>query len=56
MYTAAAYHRIGAFRAYKAFQEAMRQFPGGVLPAGIDERSESAICHQVPECRVHVFR
>jgi len=38
VYTAAAYQRIGASRAYEAFQDAIRQFPGGVLPADIDER------------------
>jgi hypothetical protein len=38
VYTAAAYHRIGALQAYEAFQDAIRQFPGGVLPADISER------------------
>lgn len=38
VYTAAAYHRIGALRAYEAFQDAVRQFPGGVLPHDINER------------------
>lgn len=38
VYTVASYQRIGALRAYKALQDAFRQFPGGVLPAEIDER------------------
>jgi hypothetical protein len=38
VYTAAAYHRIGALRAYEAFQDAVRQFPGGVLPPDVGER------------------
>jgi hypothetical protein len=38
VYTAAAYHRIGAFRAYEAFQDAIRQFPGGLLPTEVSQR------------------
>lgn len=38
VYTAASYQRIGALRAYEAIQDAIKQFPGGVLPADIDER------------------
>ena len=38
VYTAAAYQRIGAAAAYKAFQEALRQFPDGILPDDIATR------------------
>src|SRR5439155_17550916 len=38
VYTVAAYQCIGARAAYEALQAAFRQFPGGVLPAEIDER------------------
>ena len=38
LYTVTAYKRIGAEAAYQALQAAFRQFPGGVLPAEIDER------------------
>ena len=37
VYTAAAYQRIGAADAYKAFQEAFRQFPEGILPDNIGQ-------------------
>ena len=37
-YTVAAYQRIGARTAYEALQDAFRQFPGGVLPATIEDR------------------
>jgi hypothetical protein len=38
VYTVAAYQSIGARSAYKALQDAVRQFPGGVMPAEIEER------------------
>ena len=38
IYTAAAYARIGAGDAYAAVQDAIRQFPGGVVPHRLDER------------------
>lgn len=38
VYTVAAYHRIGALTAYRAFQDAFRAFPRGALSADIDER------------------
>jgi len=38
VYTVAAYQRIDARAAYEALQAAFRQFPGGVLPAEIEER------------------
>src|SRR6185503_11800205 len=36
--TVAAYKRISAEAGYEALQAAFRQFPGGVLPADIQER------------------
>jgi hypothetical protein len=38
VYTAAAYARIGARKSYEAIQEAIRQFPGGILPDNLVER------------------
>jgi hypothetical protein len=38
VYTAASYKRIGALAAYEAFQDATKQFPGGVLPTDSEQR------------------
>jgi hypothetical protein len=49
IYTAAAYARIGARSAYEAIQDAIRQFPGGILPDQLDERIR--IYESLPEER-----
>ena len=38
VYTAASYKRIGAVEAYEAFQDAIKQFPDGVLPTDTEQR------------------